>query len=135
MLLLYVLLLAIVVYYLALVGITHIKFSQRKIRASVPLLLVIPLFILFTHARLAFKNRFDKEKTKQIIKFATVEYNLAVVVLIEVMIFCTESARNTSSSIKPVRVSTRGPAMQSVTNLKMDRSKINQVFRTRKPAF
>ncbi|WP_239257388.1 hypothetical protein [Listeria ilorinensis] len=120
MLLIMTLLISVVVYYVALVIITKIKFAQSNLKASFSLLLIVPIFIFKVHIKLAYEHRHEKRKVKLILRNGFVEYNVAVAILSEVMLFCAKQgiAENTSNRVN----------RQNVNELNKDEKRFNRVI-------
>lgn len=117
MTLLYVILGTLFFYYVALVMVTKEKFSQRNMNASLGLLLVVPLYINYIHFKIANGNRRNKPMLKVIFKSVTIDYNVAVVILAEVMLFYAKQERAQSTSNNVMR--------QNIVKLNKDSGSFN----------
>ncbi|WP_439444132.1 hypothetical protein ACSMFR_05710 [Listeria aquatica] len=121
MLLLWTLLLTVITYYFALVLITKIKFGQRKLKTSLFLSLIIPGYVFIVHFRLAYKHRYNKKNAKVILQNAFVNYDVAVVILAEIMLFYAEQGIASSAS-EPIK-------RQNINNLnKKDTKSYNRAI-------
>ncbi|EAC7181269.1 hypothetical protein BSL90_06935 [Listeria monocytogenes] len=99
MIFIYLILTTIASYYLALVLITRIKFKQKRMNLSIVLTLYLPIYIISVHVKLAYKERYNKPKLKVIVKSMTIEYNIAVVILADVMYFYAKNSNKAKANI------------------------------------
>lgn len=87
MALVYVLSITLLLYLTSLIGVTKSKFNQRNLNPSFPLLIAIPFYILLVHVKLAIEKRDNPKFSFFIIKSFIFDFNVAVVILAEIMLF------------------------------------------------
>ncbi len=112
MIFIYLVLATITTYYVALVLITRIKFKQKKMNLSISLSLYLPLYIISVHLKLAYKERHDRPKLKVILKSVTVEYNIATVILADILYFYASRSNSAKAN-----TSFRSKVKQTVNKL------------------
>ncbi|EKZ2208044.1 hypothetical protein REI68_003102, partial [Listeria monocytogenes] len=99
MIFIYLILATIISYYTTLVLVTRIKFKQKRMNLSFALTLYLPIYIISVHLKLAYKERYNKPKLKVIMKSMTVEYNVAVVILADIMYFYAKKSSTTRANV------------------------------------
>ncbi|EAG9270561.1 hypothetical protein [Listeria monocytogenes] len=99
MIFIYLILATIISYYTTLVLVTRIKFKQKRMNLSFALTLYLPIYIISVHLKLAYKERYNKPKLKVIMKSMTVEYNVAVVILADIMYFYAKKSSATRANV------------------------------------
>ncbi|AEO25582.1 hypothetical protein MF272_001091 [Listeria monocytogenes] len=112
MIFIYLILATIISYYTTLVLVTRIKFKQKRMNLSFALTLYLPIYIISVHLKLAYKERYNKPKLKVIMKSMTVEYNVAVVILADIMYFYAKK-----SSTARANVSLRDKVRETINRL------------------
>ncbi|EAC2291736.1 hypothetical protein ACQ9QU_001553 [Listeria monocytogenes] len=112
MIFIYLILATIISYYTTLVLVTRIKFKQKRMNLSFALTLYLPIYIISVHLKLAYKERYNKPKLKVIMKSMTVEYNVAVVILADIMYFYAKK-----SSAARANVSLRDKVRETISRL------------------
>lgn len=82
-----IVLFSLILYYIGLVIVTKVAFKRRNIVLSITVSMLLPIFIIKTFIRVAFENKSDRKVVKKALASIFVRYEIALLILVEVIAF------------------------------------------------